>query len=92
MALMTPSGKRFLERLLLRLEGETASVPFGQLRRFCETAFGEGRRGKGSHLIFRTGLPELPIVNIQPRGKMAKPYQCRQVARAARALLAKYEE
>lgn len=86
---MTPSDRRFLQRPLLRLEGEPASVPFLQLRRFCEVAFGEGRRGRGSHLIFRTGLPEAPIVNIQPRGKMAKPYQCRQVARAARALLAR---
>jgi hypothetical protein len=27
-------------------------------------------------------LAEIPLVNIQPAGKMAKPYQCRQVAAA----------
>lgn len=64
-------------------------MAFGELRRLCVELFGERRRGRGSHLILRTGLPELPIVNIQPRGKMAKPYQCRQVARAARAQSAK---
>ena len=86
---MTPSHERFLGKLLLRLEDEPASVAFAELRRFCEAAFGEGRQGKGSHLIFRTGVPELPIVNIQPSGRMAKPYQCRQVARAAKDRMAK---
>ena len=86
---MTPSGRRSEEQLLLRLGSDPASVTFAELRRICEAVFGEGRQGKGSHLLFRTGVPELPIVNIQPRGKMAKPYQCRQVARAARVLLAK---
>ncbi len=83
---MTPSKKKIIEELLPRLEGEPTGVTFADLRRFCEAVFGEGRWGKGSHLIFRTGLPQLPIVNIQPRGRMAKPYQCRQVARAARVL------
>ncbi len=74
---------------LRRLEGAPASVTFAELQRFCVALFGEGRQGGGSHLIFRTGLQEMPLVNIQPRGKMAKPYQCRQVARAARAWLAR---
>lgn len=82
---MTPLTGRSLEKVMLRLEEEPASVSFAELRRFCEAVFGEGRRGKGSHLIFRTGVLESPIVNIQPSGRMAKPYQCRQVARAARA-------
>ena len=82
---MTPSSRRLQEQALLRLESDPASVTFAELRRICEAVFGEGRQGKGSHLLFRTGVPDLPIVNIQPRGKMAKPYQCRQVARAAKA-------
>ena len=89
---MTPLRHRSLEKLLLRLEVEPASVAFAELRRFCEAMFGEGRHGKGSHLIFRTGVPELPIVNIQPSGKMAKPYQCRQVARVAKARIAQEGE
>lgn len=86
---MTPLSRRLQEQLLLRLESDPASVTFAELRRICEAVFGEGRQGKGSHLLFRTGVPDLPIVNIQPRGKMAKPYQCKQVARAAKALMEK---
>ncbi len=92
---MAPSIEQYCAELLPRLERAPTSVTFAELRRFCVAIFGrggEGRRGKGSHLIFRTGLPELPIVNIQPRGKMAKPYQCRQVAQAAQALLSKIKE
>jgi hypothetical protein len=89
---MAPSVEQYCAELLPRLERAPTSVTFAELRRFCGAIFGEGRRSDGSHLIFRTGLPELPIVNIQPRGKMAKPYQCRQVARAAQALLSKNEE
>lgn len=89
---MAPSFEQFDTVLLPRLEGAPASVTFAELRRFCVAVFGEGRQSDGSHLIFRTGLRELPIVNIQPRGKMAKAYQCRQVARAARALLARKED
>lgn len=86
---MAPSLGQFYAELLPRLESAPASVTYAELRRFCVAVFGEGRRGGGSHLVFRTGLRELPIVNIQPRGKMAKPYQCRQVARAARALISR---
>ncbi len=97
---MAPSLDRRSAALLPRLEETPGSVTFAELRRFCVAVFGrggrggrggEGRQGGGSHLLFHTGLREFPIVNIQPRGKMAKPYQCRQVARAARAWLAKGE-
>ena len=45
-----------------------------------------GEAGRGSHCIFfRDGVEE--IVNIQPRGGQAKPYQVRQV----RDLLLKYQ-
>lgn len=86
---MAPSIGQFYAELLPRLESAPASLTYTGLRRFCVAVFGEGRRGGGSHLVFRTGLRELPIVNIQPRGKMAKPYRCRQVARAARALISR---
>ena len=89
---MAPSLDKRSAELLPRLEGAPASIPFAELRRFCVAIFGEGRQGGGIHLLFHTGLPALPIVNIQPRGKMAKPYQCRQVARAAKAVLSRNEE
>lgn len=85
---MTPSGRD--DRLLLRLarcEAGPASVRFRELRQLCEEVFGARRQGRGSHLLFRTGLREHPIVNLQPRGSMAKPYQVQQAVRAIRLKL-----
>jgi hypothetical protein len=76
---------RKLDEIELILDTGPRSVTFAELRKLCEHYFGEGRKGGGSHLIFRTGLRDPAIVNIQPKGKMAKPYQCRQVAAAIRA-------
>ena len=46
---------------------------------------GSNERVKGSHHIFtRDGIAE--IVNLQPKGKEAKPYQVKQV----RSILVKY--
>jgi hypothetical protein len=33
-------------------------------------------------VIFETGLREMPLVNIQAAGTMARPHHCRQVATA----------
>jgi predicted RNA binding protein YcfA (HicA-like mRNA interferase family) len=42
------------------------------------THLGFASRIKGSHHIFhRDGIPE--IINLQPRGSLAKPYQVKQV-------------
>jgi predicted RNA binding protein YcfA (HicA-like mRNA interferase family) len=42
--------------------------------------FGFAERVRGSHRIFRhTRVPGL--VNLQPRGSQAKPYQVRQIRR-----------
>ncbi len=76
---------RKLDEVEILLDAEPRSVTFAELRKLCELYFGEARKGGGSHLIFRTGMRDPAIVNIQPKGKMAKPYQCRQVAAAIRA-------
>lgn len=76
---------RSIEELLAKLETEPQSISFVELRRICEHFFGQPRQRGGSHLIFKTGLREPALVNIQPQGKMAKAYQCRQVAAAVRA-------
>ena len=89
---MTPFSESRFDDFLERLVRAPAGVTFSELRRFCDAVFGEGRQGGGSHRIYRTGLREPAIVNIQPQGKMAKPYQCRQVARAVRALWEKKGE
>ena len=77
------------DELLAKLENEPRSVRFSELRKACEHFFGRPRHRGGSHLIFKTGLREPALVNIQPAGKMAKAYQCRPVAVAVRALKAK---
>jgi hypothetical protein len=61
-----------------------ANIPFDQLRGLLrELGFEE--RIKGSHHIFsREGIAE--ILNLQPQGARAKPYQVRQV----RMVLLKY--
>lgn len=69
------------------LEGRSdANFDFDDLCFVLERAGFTRRPGRGSHCIFfRDGVEE--IVNIQPRGGQAKPYQVRQV----RDLLLKYQ-
>ncbi len=69
------------------LEGRSdANFDFDDLCFVLERAGFTRRAGKGSHhIFFRDGVAE--IVNIQPRGGQAKPYQVKQV----RDLLLKYQ-
>ena len=69
------------------LEGRSdANFAFDDLCFVLERAGFTRRAGRGSHCIFfHDGVAE--IVNIQPRGGQAKPYQVRQV----RDLLLKYQ-
>lgn len=56
-----------------------AEVGFGDLCRLL-TRLGFDERIRGSHHIFtREGVPE--ILNLQPAGAKAKPYQVKQVRR-----------
>jgi hypothetical protein len=66
-------------RILLRtLQGASDSnIRFDDLRLLLKD-FGFDERIKGSHHIFtRDGVVD--ILNLQPLGSMAKPYQVRQV-------------
>ena len=61
-----------------------ANVPFDGLRRLLGR-LGFNERIRGSHHIFtKTGVEE--ILNLQPKGRNAKPYQVKQV----RAVIVKY--
>jgi hypothetical protein len=62
------------------MEGASdANVRFGELRVLL-LRLGFAERVKGSHHIFtREGV--LEILNLQPRGSLAKPYQVKQVRR-----------
>jgi predicted RNA binding protein YcfA (HicA-like mRNA interferase family) len=62
-----------------------ANIRFDDLRSLL-TALGFIERVKGSHHIF--AKPDVTeILNLQPRGSLAKPYQVRQV----RAVIVRYK-
>jgi hypothetical protein len=74
------------DRLLLRILRGTsdANIPFEGLRRLLRR-LGFDERIRGSHHIFtKEGVEE--ILNLQPTGRQAKPYQVKQV----RAVLLRY--
>ena len=57
-----------------------ANIRFDDLRSLL-SSLGFTERVKGDHHIFtRQGLEE--IINIQPHGSLAKPYQVKQVRKA----------
>jgi hypothetical protein len=55
------------------------------------STFGEPRIA-GSHHIFKTPWQGEPRINLQRDGKMAKPYQVRQVKKALEKLEKEHEE
>jgi len=67
--------EKLREKVLL---GEAdANIDFNDFRKLL-TALGFVERIRGGHHIFnRAGIEE--IVNIQPKGNKAKPYQVKQV-------------
>ena len=74
------------DRLLLRILRGTsdANIPFDGLCQLLRR-LGFDERIRGSHHIFtKEGVEE--IVNLQPKGRQAKPYQVKQV----RAVLLRY--
>jgi hypothetical protein len=73
-----------IDEVVARLARTPEAVTFAEIRRVCDHYFVFDRQD-GSHRVYKTGLAEPALVNIQPRGKMAKAYQCRQVAAAIRA-------
>jgi predicted RNA binding protein YcfA (HicA-like mRNA interferase family) len=71
--------------LLERARNNPESLSFKELQRLVEAAGFRLKRVRGSHHVYaRKGIVE--IINIQPKGRMAKPYQVRQVV----GLIAKY--
>jgi hypothetical protein len=75
------------ERLLLRVLRGTAdaNIRFDDLRSLL-TSVGFVERVKVSHHIF-TKPEVVEILNLQPRGSLAKPYQVKQV----RAVIVRYK-
>ena len=57
------------------------NVKFKDLLHICVEYFGEPRIN-GSHHIFKMPWPGDPRINLQKDGKMAKPYQVKDVLKA----------
>lgn len=78
---------RVKKAVLRILEGRSdANLAFDELCHVVERAGFIRRSGKGSHTIyFKEGVEE--IINLQPLGAKAKPYQVKQV----REILLKYQ-
>jgi hypothetical protein len=75
--------KRVLQQILSG--ASDANVRFEDLRSLL-TGLGFAERIRGDHHIFsKTGIAE--ILNLQPRGSLAKPYQVKQV----RAVVVRYK-
>lgn len=67
-----------MDDLLERARSRPASLTFKELRKLVEAAGFRLRRVRGSHHVY-TRQRIVEIINIQPSGRMAKPYQVRQV-------------
>ncbi len=77
-------AKKVVARILAG--SSDANFVFDDLCFALERAGFTRRRGKGSHtLFFKAGIEE--ILNLQPKGSQAKPYQVKQV----RELILKYQ-
>ena len=61
---------------------EPIGIRFSDLRKVCESFFGEPRQSGTSHLVFKMPWQGDPRINIQDDGGNAKPYQVRQVLQA----------
>lgn len=70
---------------LKALQKQPNNVKFKELLQIAIRYFGEPRIG-GSHHIFKTPWKGQPWVNLQRDGKMAKPYQVKQVIKALEKL------
>jgi predicted RNA binding protein YcfA (HicA-like mRNA interferase family) len=68
-------SERVFEKILLG--NSDANIDFNDLRSVLDE-LGFGERIKGSHHIF-SHVKVVEIINIQPKGNKAKPYQVRQV-------------
>jgi hypothetical protein len=68
-------NKKLLDHILMRRSD--SNVPFSGLCKLLKT-FGFDERIRGDHHIFTMDGVE-DIINLQPKGSKAKPYQVKQV-------------
>ena len=71
-----------VQKILKQLREEPTNVRFADLRKVCESFFGQPRQSGTSHLVFKMPWQGDPRINIQDANGKAKPYQVRQVLQA----------
>lgn len=71
-----------IDAILKSMVRDPRGVRFKDLCKVCEHYLGKPRRKGTSHHVYKTPWPGDPRVNIQNKGRMAKPYQVRQVLAA----------
>ena len=71
-----------VQKILKQLRKEPSNIRFADLRKVCESFFGEPRQSGTSHLVFKMPWQGDPRINIQDANGKAKPYQVRQVLQA----------
>jgi len=75
------------DKALARVRNNPHNVEWSQLETLCRRYFGEPIRRRGSHVMFQLPWDDDPLLNIQPRGKQAKPEQVKDAVRAIERLL-----
>lgn len=68
-----------INELIIALQQNPKNVRFSDLCKICDHYFGEPRKKKSSHRVYKTPWQGDPRVNIQNDKGMAKAYQVKQV-------------
>lgn len=71
-----------IKDIVAKMRRNPKGIRFGDLRKVCDSYFGEPRQQGSSHCIYKIPWPGNPRVNIQNDKGMAKAYQVRQVLKA----------
>ena len=75
------------DKAIARAKNNPDNVQWSDLEAMCRRYFGEPIRRKGSHVMFQLPWDDDPLLNIQRRGKQAKPEQFKDAVRAIERLL-----
>lgn len=75
-----------IEDVIAEMRRNPKGIRFQDLRKVCDSLFGEARQKSSSHRIYKTPWVGDPRVNIQNDQGMAKAYQVRQVLKAIERL------
>lgn len=71
-----------VEKIIKKMKQNPKGVRFTDLKKVCDTLFGEPRSQGTSHHVYKTPWEGKPYVNIQDKNGKAKPYQVKQVLEA----------